>query len=60
MLKIGDKVKWDDSAINDYPINDREDALNRIFEIVSINGDIILITDGVTEVEVYEEELTKI
>lgn len=60
MLKIGDKVKWDDPAINDYPINDREDALNRIFEIVSINGDIILITDGVTEVEVYEEELTKI
>ena len=60
MLKIGDKVKWNDPAINDYPIEDREDALNRIFNIISINGDIILISDGETEVEVFEEELTKI
>lgn len=60
MLKIGDKVKWIDPAINDYPLWDREDVLERTFEIVSINEDIILITDGVTEVEVYEEELTKI
>ena len=60
MFKIGDKVKWNDPAINDYPIEDREDVLNRIFDIVSINGDIILISDGVSEVEVYEEELTKI
>ena len=60
MFKIGDKVKWIDPAINDYPIEDREDALNRIFNIISINGDIILISDGETEVEVFEEELTKI
>ena len=60
MLKIGDKVKWIDPSINDYPIEDREDALNRIFEIVAINGDIILISDGVSDVEAFEEELTKI
>ena len=60
MLKIGDKVKWDDPEINDYPIEDREDVLNSIFNIISINGDIILISDGETEAEVFEEELTKI
>ena len=60
MFKIGDKVKWIDPAINDYPIEDREDALNRIFNIISINGDIIAISDGYSYAEVYKEELTKI
>jgi hypothetical protein len=63
MLKfeIGDIVRWNDPAINDYPIEERKDALNREFEIIDIFGEdedvTILISDGHTEVEVYPFEI---
>ena len=63
MLKfeIGDIVRWDDPAINDYQEDEREGALKREFEIIDIFGEgedtTILISDGYTEVEVYPWEL---
>ena len=59
-FNIGDKVKWEDPAIDDYDEEDRENLLDRIFEIYSINGEVITITevDGGSEAEVYAEELT--
>ena len=61
IFEIGDIVRWDDPAINDYPEDEREDALKREFEIIDIFGEgedtTILISDGYTEVEVYPWEL---
>lgn len=63
-FKIGDKVYWNDPAIDDYPDEEREMALNRRFVIVGIDGDyddaIIHITDCYTDAEVLPNELTKI
>ena len=69
-MKIGDKVKWHDPAIEDYE-ELIEDAKNRVFTIKEINGgedtyildvlveeeDIVYISDGVTECECYAREL---
>lgn len=63
ILRKGDKVKWNDPAIEDYDEEDRESIKNRIFEIISdVYGDedeIIEIAevDGRSEAEVYAHEL---
>ena len=63
ILRKGDKVKWNDPAIDDYDEEDRESIKNRIFEIISdVYGDedeIIEIAevDGRSEAEVYAHEL---
>lgn len=57
MIKVGDKVTWNDPAIEEYPEEERYAALCRTFEVVKIKGDVILISDGVTEAEVTENEL---
>jgi hypothetical protein len=59
-FNIGDKVKWEDPAIDDYDEEDRENLLDRIFEIYSINGEVITITEvgGGSEAEVYANELS--
>lgn len=59
-FKVGDFVHWNDPGINDYGLVERDELLGREFEVVSVNGDIILITDGFSEAEVYEEELEPI
>lgn len=66
-IKIGSKCYWNDSAINDYPIEEQSALLERVFTVVQINGsdfgsvtssdDIILISDGDTEAEVFVDEL---
>ena len=59
-FNIGDRVKWDDPAIDDYDEEDRENLLDRVFEIYEINGDVISIAEvcGDSEAEVYDTELT--
>lgn len=57
-LKIGDKVKWNDPAIEEYG-EEMEVAKERKFTILEINEDIVLCSDGVTEVECYYNELEK-
>ena len=59
-IKVGDYVKWIDPAIHDYDEQDREDMLNRIFEVFAINGDIYSLTDKFSEVEALEHELVKV
>ena len=63
-FEIGDKVYWNDPAINDYPEDEREDALKRRFVVIGIEGkyddSIITITDCYTDAEVYPNELVKI
>ena len=67
---IGDKVKWNDPAIEEYK-EMVEDAENRVFTIKEINGgedtyilnelveddDMVYISDGITECECYVREL---
>ena len=69
-MKLGDKVKWNDPAIEEYK-ELIEDAENRVFTIKEINGgedtyilnelveddDVVYISDGVTECECYVREL---
>lgn len=69
-MKLGDKVKWNDPAIEEYK-ELIEDAENRVFTIKEINGgediyipnelveddDIVYISDGITECECYVREL---
>lgn len=63
ILRKGDKVRWNNPAIDDYDEEDRESIKNRIFEIISdVYGDedeIIEIAevDGRSEAEVYAYEL---
>ena len=61
-FKVGDRVKWNDPAINDYDPNDREEVLNRVFIIEDISPEVILISEenGCTEAEVFINELEKI
>ena len=69
-MKLGDKVKWNDPAIEEYK-ELIEDAENRVFTIKEINGgedtyipnelveddDVVYISDGITECECYVREL---
>ena len=69
-MKIGDKVKWNDHAIEEYK-ELIEDAEKRVFTIKEINGgedtyipnelveddDVVYISDGITECECYVREL---
>lgn len=59
-FNIGDRVKWEDPAIDDYDEEDRENLLDRIFEIYEINGEVISIVEvgGGSEAEVYDTELS--
>lgn len=59
-FNIGDRVKWEDPAIDDYDEEDRENLLDRVFEIYEINGEVISIVEvgGGSEAEVYDTELT--
>jgi hypothetical protein len=60
-FKVGDKVKWNDPGLNDYPEEDREMVRLNVYTIEEINGtdedSIILISDGITEAEVTANEL---
>lgn len=63
-FQVGDKVKWYDPGINDYPIEEREAILSRVFTIVRCNGEIAYISEldasgnlvG-SEAEVFVEDL---
>lgn len=67
LIKVGNKCFWVDPNINSYKKTEKKKALKRIFTIISINGDengvfnsdddIILISDGNTENEVFAKEL---
>lgn len=66
-IKIGSKVKWNEPGIEDYDIKYRKKVLDRIFKVFSINNgksekcengdDIVGISDGFSEAEVYAREL---
>ena len=57
-IQEGDLVKWNDTAIDDFAINEREIQRNRIFSVIEfINEDMILIADEYGEAEVFIEEL---
>lgn len=63
VVKYGDRVKWHDPAISEYPEEDREYVKNRVFVVVKVNDDdddrlvTLYEVDGPTEVEAYEHEL---
>lgn len=59
-FKAGDAVYWNDPAINDYPEEEREDALKRRFVVFKVEGEIISISDTYTTAEVYVSELEHI
>lgn len=67
LIKVGNKCYWLDPAANEMKKAARKKALKRLFTIISINGDIegkyksdddiVLISDGCTESEVFASEL---
>ena len=59
-FKAGDAVYWNDPAIDDYPEDEREEALQRRFVVFKVEGEIISISDGYTTAEVYASELEHI
>jgi hypothetical protein len=59
-IKVGDYVKWNDPAIHEYDECDREDMLNRVFEVFAINGDVYSLSNEFSEVEALEHELVKV
>lgn len=61
MLKPGDRVRWNDPAINDYEPEDRQAVLDRIFTVDEIRDDMVRISeDDSTQAEVPAKELKKI
>ena len=57
-MRIGQKVKWFDPSINDYPIEERETQRNRVYTIVKfINEEMCLIADDYGESEVLIAEI---
>ena len=59
-FEVGDAVYWNDPAIDDYPEEEREEALKRRFVVFDISGEIISISDTYTTAEVYASELEHI
>jgi hypothetical protein len=59
-FEVGDAVYWNDPAIDDYPEDEREEALKRRFVVFNISGEIISISDTYTTAEVYVNELEHI
>ena len=59
-VKVGSKCRWIDPGINDYDEQDREMMLNRVFEVVGIEGDIVSIESEHSFAEVYACELEPI
>ena len=67
MILIGTYVKWNDPAINDYEIEDREEQLNKIYKVIDFYGyedeedEIVLIqSEEGNEIEVYLTELVEL
>ena len=60
-FKVGQHVKWYDPGINDYPPEEREAVLDRIFVIHDVDSRhgiaYIVEEDGGSEAEVYTDEL---
>jgi hypothetical protein len=57
-MRIGQKVKWFNPAINDYPIEERETQRNRVYTIIKyINDEMCLIADELGESEVLITEI---
>lgn len=59
-FEAGDAVYWNDPAIDDYPEEEREEAMQRRFVVFKVEGEIISISDGYTTAEVYASELEHI
>lgn len=67
MILIGTYVKWNDPAINDYDIEDRDEQLNKIYEVVDLYGYeddedeiALIVSDDGSEVEVPIRELIEL
>ena len=57
-MRVGEKVKWFDPAINDFPIEERETQRNRVYTIIKfINDEMCLIADDYGESEVLITEI---
>lgn len=59
-FEVGDAVYWNDPAIDDYPEEEREEAMQRRFVVFKVEGEIISISDTYTTAEVYADELEHI
>ena len=67
MILIGTYVKWNDPAINDYDVEDREEQLNKIYKVIDFYGyedeedEIVLIqSEEGNEIEAYLSELVEL
>ena len=60
-FKKGQRVYWNDPAIDDYPFEEREEALARVWVIESVDNlqgtALIVSEDECSEAEVYTDEL---
>lgn len=60
-MRIGDKVKWNDPAIDDFDPEEIEIQRKRVYTLIEvINDEICLISDDFGDSEVYFDELEKI
>ena len=44
-FKVGDHVRWNDPAIDEYPEEERQDILGREFVVQSISDEVALILE---------------
>lgn len=57
VFRVGDVVAWNDPGIMEFSEEDRQTQMERRYEIVSIDEEIILIADEYGEAEVTADEL---
>lgn len=67
MIIIGTLVKWNDPAIHDYEVGDREEQLNKVYKVIDLYGyedeedEIALIkSEEGNEIEVFITELVEL
>ena len=60
-FKIGDIVNWNDPAIEDFDLKDREFQLNQVYVVVELfNDETAFIANDFSEAEVFISELKHI
>lgn len=60
-FRIGDKVKWEDPALDDFDSDEKEIQKERVYKIIEvINDEIFLISDDFGDSEVFVDELIRV
>jgi hypothetical protein len=56
-MEVGNKVIWNDVAIDDFAPEERAEQQNRVYTIIELTDEMALIADEYGEAEVFLDEI---